>query len=197
MGHTHGTKWTSEMVKEEIFKVMTALGIERMPSRSEIESITGNASLTCKISKSGGFYYWADKLGLDRKESGTLLGNKYEYIIKDELTTKGYSVEKMSIKHPYDLLINENIKVDVKVAKPYITPDNSRYHTFNLYDGVPTCDIYIATSLDENDEIEKVFVIPSKYANKTQLSIGNISKYDKYINRWDYIEKYNQFYQEL
>lgn len=197
MGYTHGIKWTDEMIKQEIFDVMTAMCIKRMPSRSEIELVTGNSSLTNKISRSGGFYWWAEKLGLDRKNSETSLGNEYEYIVMNKLTDKGYNVKKMSTKHPYDLLVNENIKIDVKAAKPYISNKNDRFHTFNLYDGIPTCDIYIAIALDESDEVEKVLIIPSKYAKVTQISIGSVSKYDKYINRWDYVERYDRFYKVL
>jgi hypothetical protein len=34
-------------------------------------------------------------------------------------------------------------------------------------------------------------------AGKVQLSIGKISVYDKYIERWDLIEKHEKMMQEL
>jgi len=45
MGYTHGTRWDNQKIESEIKKVMRCLGIDRMPSRSEIEQVTGNNSL--------------------------------------------------------------------------------------------------------------------------------------------------------
>ena len=52
--------------------------------------------------------------------------------------------------------------------------------------------------MDDNLNIVKTYVIPSKFLHKTQLSIGvNKSKYDYFLDRWDYVEKFNSFYEEI
>ena len=77
MGHSHGIKWTDEKIKEEIIKVKESLCLERMPTRSEIELVMGNSALTDKISKTKGYYGWAEELNLTIKESETTFGKKY------------------------------------------------------------------------------------------------------------------------
>lgn len=190
--------WDDKLIEKEIFKVIKALNLNRMPSKSEIELVTKNTALTNKISKTGGFYKWAERLKLKIKNSETKLGYDYELEIRDRLRSKGYKVETTWCRHPYDLIVNDSIKIDVKVAKPYFNEKVGRFHTFNLEKLPHTCDIYIAIVLDEEDIEEKVLIIPSKnICNIRQLSIGKKSEYDIYMNRWDYIINYSNFYKQL
>lgn len=193
MGYVSGIRWSEQKIKEEIYKVMNVLDIKRMPSKSEIEKITGDSKLTNAIRRNGGFYNTANRLGLEIKESETKLGTKGEYYIKELLEKKGYKVEKMGVKHPYDLLINSNVKIDVKTAKIYRDPRGTEFYTFNLEKKNPTCDIYILLKLEE----KKIYIIPSKFVKQTQISMGAKSKYDKYENQWDYIESYDSFYKSV
>ena len=166
-----------------------------MPSKSEIESVVGSG-LSIKISRTGGFKYWADKLNLEMKESETKLGKKYEQYVTDLLKNKDYEVERMSTQHPYDLLINRNIKVDVKISNLY-RGNSGEFHTFNLGKHNHNCDIFICICVTDN-KIVKTLIIPSKFLMKiSQLSVGIHSIYDKFIDRFNYIEKYNMFYQSL
>ena len=197
MGHTHGRRWSDEAIKEEIANVMNSLDIDRMPTHSEIKSVMGNASLTNKISKTGGYKYWSKKLNLEMKDSETNFGNEWEYKVKAELENKGFEVLKMTTKHPYDLLINTNLKIDVKVSR-YFKNEDYKYHTFNLEKEYHNCDIFICVGLNDNDEIEKLLIIPSKYLmGIKQLSVGVISKYDKFDRAYQYLDIYNKFYNEV
>ena len=197
MGYTHGIQWTEQMIIDEIKKVMKALDISRMPSRTEIAKVTGNQALGNKISRNGGYRHWAKRLGLELKASETKTGNDYEFKMLDLLKNKGYKTEKMTTKHPYDLLINDNVKVDVKVSH-YYCQDNFKYHTFNLDKPYHNCDIFILVGLDDADNIEKLLIVPSKFVmGLKQISIGVNSKYDKFANKFDYIDKYINFYEEL
>ena len=197
MGFAHGFNWTDEIVKEYILKVKNTLMLNRMPTRKEIEAVMHNSSLTSKISRTKGYYGWAKELNLPIKESETTLGKKYEFIIKELLEQKDYIVEKMIQNYNYDLLINNNVKIDIKVGKPYIDSNQNRWHTFNLYKKYSSCDIYIIICLDENDKIEKLLIIPSSKCKVTQLSLGKESKYDIYKNNYDLINKYIKFYETL
>ena len=197
MGHTHGIVWTDELIKQEIKNVMNALCIDRMPTRKEIINITKSYALPGKISKTKGYYGWAKELNLPIKNSETTIGKKYEYFIKQLLEEKGFEVEKMSQNYPYDLLVNKNIRIDVKAGNPYIKKDDgSRYHTFNLYKKYATCDIYIIICLDEQENIEKLLVIPANKLKITQLSLGKESIYDKYKDNFKLLDIYNKFYSE-
>ena len=196
MGYTHGIRWTEEKIRSEILEITKALNLNRMPSNQEIKNIMGDTSLTNAIRRHGGYYEWANKLELDMKNCETKFGKRYERVVKEILETKGYEVEQMSIKHPYDLLVNKSIKIDVKAARRYYYTDNSYFYTFNLEKKNATCDIYVCLTVNE-EVIEKTLVIPSKFLNKTQLTLGINSIYDKYINKWDYIKQFNDFYKSI
>ena len=99
----------------------------------------------------------------------------------------------MSIKHPYDLLVDKNIKFDVKAANKYVNGEGHSYYSFNLEKRNPTCDIYILLCIDT----ERIFIIPSKFLHQTQISMSDNSKYSIYENRWDYIEQYSNFYKTV
>ena len=197
MGYTHGTKWNDEKIKDGIMEVMKKLNIITMPTSVDINKANGNSALSNAIARHGGFEEWANKLGLAQSNCETRLGLKGEYFIKEVLERKGYEVEKMSVKHPYDLLINKSIKVDVKTAKKYISICNSEYYAFNLEKKNPTCDIYILVCLNKDGDVSEIYVIPSVKLNQTQVAIGKETKYECFKDRWDYIEKFNKFYTEV
>lgn len=169
----------------------------RMPSKSEVVEYCGDESLHNAIARSYGYYEWAEKLNLNIKESETSMGVSYEDICFKMLEKKGYDIEKTPIKAPYDLIINGNVKIDVKSGCAYEN-NGSRVHTFGINKVYPTCDLYIIYALDESGrDVERILIIPSKYLKMNALNIGANSKYNKYLNKWDYIEQYDKFYQSL
>ncbi|HEY5563879.1 MAG TPA: hypothetical protein VIK72_19360 [Clostridiaceae bacterium] len=196
MGYTKGIRWNDNLIESEIMRVAELLSINRMPSRTEIISITNDDALTNKIAKTGGFSYWAEKLKMGLKISDTSLGQDYELKAIELIEGKGFEVERMTTKYPFDLLINDNIKIDVKVSRPgYVK--GSRVHTFRTTKKFATCDLYMIFALDENKAIEKFFIIPGSDLKVVTMCIGRKSKYDIFIDRWDLIEKYDKFYREL
>ncbi|HBF0856743.1 TPA: hypothetical protein KNP56_003561 [Clostridioides difficile] len=197
VGYSHGIKWDDSKITNEIIHVKNILGIDRMPTKSEIEFVTKSNSLSCKISKSGGFKEWAYRLNLEIKKSESDLGSKWEMYIKNILEARGYEISKMSFKHPYDLLVNNNIKVDVKVSSLYENED-SKYHSFNLEKKYHNCDIFILVALDEFGSPLKILIVPSKeLMGQKQVSIGYKSKYDKFDSRFELIKVYDNFYNDL
>ncbi len=188
-------KWTDELIEKELLKSIKVLQIERMPTANELKTI-GRNDLHCKISRTKKYSGWAEHLGLELKQSETVKGQKYESKLKKRLESKGYKVEDMTTKHPYDLLVNKNVKIDVKVSAPHYH-FGSRCHTFRPSKKHPTCDLYICIALDEQEKFEKVFVIPSKFAQLVTLNICKESKYNAFIDRWEYIDRYTEFYNTL
>jgi hypothetical protein len=57
------------------------------------------------------------------------------------------------------------------------------------------CDIYIFICEDDNEN-KKILIIPQSFLqNQGQVSVGEFnSKWYKYINRYDLIDTYNDFY---
>lgn len=191
MGYTIGTQWSTDKIKVEIREVMDALNIERMPTSVEIKKVTKDSRLVNAIKRHGGYLHWATVMNISQSECTTRTGLEGELLIKNILENKGHTVEKMSLKHPYDLLVNGNIKIDTKVSHKY----KDKYYTFNLEKSNPTCDLYIF--ICEDDEERKFLIIPSKFLHQTQISISDNSKYNLYKDRWDYIETYNSFYKSV
>lgn len=185
-------KWTLETVENEILEVVKFLGIDRMPSRNEVESYSGDTTLSNAISRTGGFYAWAEKLGLEVKESETELGIDLENRICDFMKATGFKdCEKTSVKFPYDLLVYGCVKIDVKAARKTKVRTSDAY-TFRLAKTKPTCDIYVAACLNDEKEIERIYVIPAHImTGKKQLAIGaKHSIYDCYAERWDIVQEF-------
>lgn len=198
MGYTHGIKWTEELIEEKIRFVMEKVGIKTMPTQSITEDVIGNDSLNNAISRNGGFIFWADKLGIEHKGVETILGREFETHCSLTIQNQfDFNVEQMLGRYPYDLLVNKNIKIDVKVSRMY--NNKIKMFTFNLEKQYPTCDLFVAYCIDDNKNIIKTYVIPSSIlSGNTQLSIGIIkSKYDIYLDRWDLLIKYDEFYKTL
>lgn len=184
--------WTDELIEEKILEVVDFHGYNRMPTKNEIEDYYGDSALTNKISKTGGFEAWAKKLKLSQKPCRSMLAFQYEKYTKKVLEEKGFNCELTSTNHPYDILVNSGVKIDVKVSNLVLLGDSKAY-TFNIEKKQPTCDLYVAYCLDEDKEIAKTYIIPAPIlTGKCQLSVGvNKSDYDVYLDNWNLIKLYD------
>ena len=195
MGYAHGTKWSDALVQQKIEHVMEKLDLTTMPTRSMIVNVTGNQSLVNEITRSGGVIGWAERLGIEHRGIETTMGTRFEKTCMEFIQSKyDFNVEMMKAGYPYDLLVNDNIKIDVKSSRMYQGKHNM--YTFNLEKRFPTCDIFVAYCIDEENRIIRTYVVPSKVLSGiTQLSIGiSKSKYDIYLDKWDVLLKYDEFY---
>jgi len=166
-----------------------------MPTGNELKLI-GRNDLHLKISRTKKYRGWAEHLGLPLKASCTLDGQLCEDYVEKLLIEKGHTVERMSTKYPYDLLVNGTVKIDVKMAAPYILR-GSRVHAFGISKESPTCDIYICLAYDEFGELERLLIIPSHFLKIKTLCIGRTSKYNEYLDKWEYIDQYTSFYNSV
>ena len=191
MGHAFGTHWTDELLASEIMKIANQFDPPRMPSNQEVKQMTGSHALSNAISKHGGYKHWANKLGLEQKYSETKLGIEGEKHIANVLRHMGFKVEMTSARHPYDLLIDKCVKIDVKTAKTsYIR--GCPIHAYRLAKKQQTCDFYIFYEVDT----EKVYVVPSHVCNgQIQVEMGANSKpYAKYLNAYHLLTKASNIY---
>lgn len=193
MGYTHGEKWNEEKILQEVKKVVAKTGQKTMPTHKELFDFFGNYKLTNAMAKRKGTKYYANILGLSIKECESKMGEDNEFYCSIQINEiLGLDSQKTAPRYPYDLLVENSVKIDVKSAKLFKI-NNTQYFTFNLEKTHQTCDLYVFYCI-ENDVIVKTLIIPSYIlSGKTQLSIGHKSKYDKYIDRWDLILKYYHF----
>jgi len=196
MGYVKGIKWDEDLIENKIHEVMRILGIDRMPSASETELILRDSSLSNKIAKTGGFNTWAKRLMLEIKSSETQLGQEFEVKARKMIEDRGYSTKQMSCKYPFDILVNDKISIDVKSAKVYLS-HGSRVHTVGINKKYATCDLYLIFALDESENIERTFIVPGCDIRVTSMNFGENSKYNMYLNKWDLLKKYDDFYNNL
>lgn len=189
-------KWTDELIKEHLLESIKILGLTRMPTANELKRI-GRNDLHCKVSRTKKYSGWADELNLKLSRCETRIGNEYEVIVGEHLESLGFKVEQMSTKHPYDLYVDGHVKIDVKVANKYRSVSGSEWWTFNLEKEYPSCDIYICVCLSDIKSEEKTLVIPSHYVKMKSLNIGKVSKYDTYIESYNYIDDYSIFFRSI
>lgn len=191
MGYSHGQRWDDEKIIQEIIKVKEFLKIDTMPTHSQMNNVTNNTMLSNAISRHGGSNRFAEILGLEIKPSESKLGEEYELLFMEHVEAMTcLKVEKMPVKHPYDVLVGDSVKVDVKVSN--ISKFNGGYYTFNLEKKHPTCDVFACYCLDSDNKPSKVYIIPAiALKGMTQLSVGiNTSEYDKWLYRWDLLTTY-------
>lgn len=188
-------KWFDDVIESELLKCVNSLQLDRMPTANELKSL-GRQDLHMAIQKSKKYSGWAEHLGLGRKQSETVRGQNREEEIAAKLESLGHKVERMTTKHPYDLLVNDTVKIDVKTGKAYLMR-GSRVHSFGISKKDPTCDIYIVLALDEQDQVERLFVIPSHHLKVVSLCIGKESIYNRFINCWEYIDQYTEFFKQI
>ena len=175
--------------EKRIMEVVKSMGINRMPSYSETIMFTNGHSLARRIMKSGGFKTWAKRLQLKLEVCETYFGDKYEKLTKEYLNKIFTTVERTPTKFPYDILVNNRIKIDVKASRPHKIQSGTWWYSFNLESKYPKSDFYVVYCVGDNDEVEKVLVIPSfVMTGKKHLAIGKCSAYDIYSDRWDLIQ---------
>ena len=193
---TKKKKWDNDIIEKEILRIKNDININHMPTREQVLLDKMGNSLSSAICRTGGFRGWAKKLNLEFKDCESKDGWAYEDKVFDLLINQGYKIKKMTTGYPYDLLINNKIKIDVKMSRPHYVNDK-RYHTFGINKIYSTCDLYILVALNDLDDIEKILIIPGYILRVVTLTISQNNKYDKYINRWDLIEQYNNFYNNI
>lgn len=131
MGYSHGIKWTDDKIMKEVLSVMKTLNISRFPTKSECNSVTESTDLSNVISKRFGWYKLAEMMGLSIRECETTTGKEFEEVAKNILSENGFVVERMVQNHPFDLLVNETVKIDVKASNLY-NGANGDYYSFSL-----------------------------------------------------------------
>lgn len=198
MGYTHGKRWTQEEIEKAVLEVVRETDLDRMPSRSEVERYYGDYRLTNAISKRIGWYQLAEKLNLPVKQSETYFGKKQEQLVQEEIIAMGHEVRRMPQNFPYDLLVDDCVKIDVKASRLY-KGKNGSFYTFNLEKPFCTCDIYVLRILSDTNEVLSTLIIPSKdVPTNSQISVGEVkSKYYKYREKWDYLDNYVSFFESV
>lgn len=177
-------KWTDEAIAEGIMAIAEQFDIKRMPTDSEVVDYTGNMGLSTAIQKYGGYVFWAEKLGLPRGKNETMVGIDAENKVADILKMLGYKAITTPTRFPYDILVDDCVKIDVKCANAsYVR--GTPIHAYRIAKTMPTCDIYVCCELDS----ERYYIIPAhKCTGQTTIEMGiDSKKYAIYLDQWEII----------
>lgn len=198
MNCTHAIKWDDENIKKAILQVKDACELDRMPSRKECVDYFGNNALAGAVSRRcGGWYALAKEMDLPIKKSETYFGKRQESEVCEMLIAKGFEVERMPQNFPYDILVDNCVKVDVK-ASHLFHGKQSNFYTFYLGKKHATCDVYVLLALDDDNNTTDCFIVPSCFVRNSQISMGEcVSKYHKYKDRWEYIGILSKYFISL
>ena len=194
MGNQYITEWTDERIADGILRIASTFEPKRMPSNKEVVEYEGDHKLSCAISKHGGYAYWAKRLGLEQKRSDTKLGIEGEKFISERLKALGYDVKPTSMRHPYDLLVDGCVKIDVKTANTSSVRGCSM-HSYRLAKSDHTCDFYIFYEMDT----DKTYVVPAcKLQGQVQVCMGTDSKrFAKYSEAYHLIGRMARTLKEM
>ena len=127
-----------------------------------------------------------------------LVGITGEIEVKCVLERNGYIIHRMPVGHPFDLLCNDVVRIDVKSAYRRFSPPSrgtvSPCYSFHVgyKDKRRKCDLIVLFIAETND----VFIIPQKniklQTNKMSFVWPTLrpelSKWQKYHNRFDLID---------
>ena len=133
-------------------------------------------------------------MSLKQKKSETALGIHGEQVMADVLRGLGFTVEATSVKHPYDLLIDGCVKVDVKTANTsYVR--GCPVHAYRLAKKQHTCDFYV---FFENDT-DAIYVVPAHVCTgQVQVEMGSGSKrYAKFKDAFYLIRECVKLFQAM
>lgn len=192
------TYWTKERIVDGVKEVIDNTNLDRMPTSSEVSAYYKNYKLSNAISKRRLWKTLAEELELEIKDCETAFGKNLEAKACETLVCMGYEVEMMAQNFPYDLLVEGGVKVDVKASKLY-KGTSGNFYAYNLEKSRATCDIYILYVIDSMSRVKDCLIVPSKFVSKqNQIIVGeHKSKYYKFSDRWDYLEKMVDFNESL
>lgn len=193
MGFTF-RKWTENTIEREIMNIANQFDPPKMPTLQETKDMYENDGLANAISKNGGFEYWANKLNLPQGYSETKIGKQAEAAMVGILKRLGFAPERTTTKHPYDILVNGCIKIDVKAANTSLIR-GSEVHAYRLSKAKHTCDFYLFHEIDTGI----TYVVPAHICNgQVQVEMGvDSKKYKPYKEAWELIKKATDFYKQL
>lgn len=186
--------WSQERIEKEVLYMVQKTKQNTFPTHTEMFDFFGDYKLSNAIRRNGGTKYWADKLGMECKQCESKFGTSFEErFIEDVLRELDFRSEMCKVRYPYDVLVEDVAKVDVKCSNR-IQAHGFQLYTSNLEKDFQTCDFYVIYCLNEN-KIDKIYILPSfVMSGKTQFSVGiNSSKYDVFLNRWDLIKDFVEF----
>ena len=180
---THYTLWDDDRITSELKSVIDELG--KFPSCSELKARGLNA-LMCQITrKRGGLNEWAKRMGCSRStDSDSDLGWTGEKHVKTILEKRGHKVDRCGIKAPWDLIVDQVLRVDVKTSRKACYRGNAGSWFYRIGKELPA-DVAILYQIDTRD----CYIIPWMELPAGNITISQNGKYTPFKNRFDILSE--------
>jgi hypothetical protein len=180
------TQWSDAAVFTASTEIAERLG--HFPSNNELRKM-GRNDLACAITKRGGIFVWAERIGIPRRrDTDSDFGWLGERAVCRILRERGYRVrDGFPLRHPFDLLVNDVVRVDVKVASraSYMGSTSLCSGWFFRIGKPPQSDVIALHLID----LEDTFLIPASVCPHSNITITTAGKYEQYRNRWEVIDQ--------
>lgn len=171
--------WTDEKIEADLRAI--ADGIGSFPTNSELLNL-GRGDLSNAINKSGGLIAWAIRLGMQRKWSDSDFGWEGEGAVTDMFIVNGHRATRTTVKAPFDILVDDVLRVDVKTAKLATYGKSSGWY-YRL-GKIPQADLVLLYQADTGE----FYGLPWHVCPTGNVTINNgASKYAAYKNNWPLI----------
>jgi hypothetical protein len=141
------------------------------------------------IADTGGYELWRKRLGQQLSPNCPVAkGRKFQHLAMDELIQRNHLVQEMPWRHPFDLLVDDNITIDVKGANRAADGGFSfqlRNNTGHDLD----CN-FLVLACQDSDDITW-FIVPSTFVQDRYhlwLYFGNkTTQWTVYKESWDLV----------
>lgn len=178
------TKWTDDVFRQQLIAASNVFC--GMPSSSQLRE-SGHGALASEISRRGGFIKVAADLGLQRKQSDSDTGWDGEKMFVSLCDAVGIPAVRMEgVKAPFDVLVNDCVRVDVKSANRKSYGPGSSHGWYYRIGKLPQADLIVLMQLDTKD----FYSIPWSICTTSNMTIaGDGGMYAKYKNNWSLIRR--------
>jgi hypothetical protein len=175
-------EWTDESREREIRAVADVVG--HFPSNTELQQM-GRHDLSNQICRNGGFVAWSERIGVARADSDSDFGWEGERKASELFIGQGYQVAKgEGVKAPFDLLVNDILRVDVKTAR-YAEYGACRGWFYRI-GKTPQADLIFLLQFDTGE----FYPLPWFACPRSNATIARDGgKYAKYRNNWDVVRQ--------
>lgn len=182
-------KWTPEKVESGIRKVIEELGLDRMPTSTEIRRVTGNHALAGKVAKDGGYDSWAARLGLPVSNHDSRKGWAWESWVSSVARERNLHVEPRSrVKDKFDLLIGSK-RVEVKSAVGAVIAGEIQW-TWGIHrEHGHNCDLYFMVAVGLDGGPSHLLIVPAAEVPLTCMTMRSGLQSTRarsiWFDRWD------------
>ena len=181
--------WNDARIREHLQRVVMEGNAGVMLSDGDLLEM-GEGSLARAIARSDHSYReWADMIGAEIKDTNVSRSYDIETWVKGELEARGHKVEYTTHKCPYDLLVDGKIRVEVK-SSPWKASKKAGTYGYAFRMGRNpqhrAFDVGVFVGVDEDNNPERVYIMPAARARQTTVTITASASWNKYLSAWRY-----------